>query len=122
MWNMPSIEVLKDVPRLYETEHINLKDKIIHLHFFIGGCDWFVAEFDFEDIMWGYAILNNDMECAEWGYMSFTELKSIIVNSGVEVDFDLHWKKRPASQIEKICKGMRWIEPQERKELNNATA
>jgi hypothetical protein len=122
MWNTPRIDILKAVPRLYETEHINLKDKIIHLHFFIGGCDWFIAEFDFEDILWGYAILNNDMECAEWGYMSLQELKSIIVNSGVEVDFDLHWKKRPASQIEKICKGMRWIEPQERKELNNATA
>ena len=43
MWNIPSEERLKRIPRLYETEKVPLKDKLIYLHFFIGGCDWYIA-------------------------------------------------------------------------------
>ena len=32
----------------------------LYLHFFIGGCDWYVAEYDGDDLFWGYVILNND--------------------------------------------------------------
>ena len=45
MWNMPTEEELAKIPMLYETENIPLMDKIIHLHFFIGGCDWYIAEY-----------------------------------------------------------------------------
>ena len=102
MWNEPTKERLARIPRLYETESIPLKDKIIHLHFFIGGCDWFVAEFDGEDLFFGYAILNGDQQNAEWGYISFSELKAININ-GIEIDCELeHWQPKPASQIPKI--------------------
>ena len=64
MWNVPSKERLDKIPRLYETESIPLKDKLIYLHFFLGGCDWYIAEYDGEDLFWGYAILNGDYpEC-----------------------------------------------------------
>jgi hypothetical protein len=46
MWNEPTNERLAQIPKLYETEEISLKDKTIYLHFFIGGCDWYVAETD----------------------------------------------------------------------------
>ena len=58
MWNEPSKKRLASIPRLYETESITIKDKINHLHFFIGGSDRFIAEFDGDDIFYGYAILN----------------------------------------------------------------
>ena len=64
MWNTPTKERLAKIPGFYQTEHIPLKDKLIHLHFFIGGCDWYVAEFDFEDLFFGFAILNNDFQNA----------------------------------------------------------
>jgi len=38
MWNEPAREVLRRIPRLYETEGIPLKDKPVYMHFFIGGC------------------------------------------------------------------------------------
>ena len=103
MWNEPTEERLCSIPRLYETETIPIKDKIIHLHFFIGSCDWFVAEYDGEDLFYGYAILGGDMQNAEWGYISFSELKSISI-SGVEIDCELeeHWQPKPVSQISKI--------------------
>lgn len=77
MWNVPSKERLEKIPKLYQTEHISLEDKLIQLHFFIGGCDWYVAEYDGDDLFWGYAILNDDHQNAEWGYISFGELKEI---------------------------------------------
>lgn len=102
MWNVPAPEKLAKVPRLYETESISLKDKIIHLHFFIGGCDWFIAEYDGEDTFFGFAILNNDQVNAEWGYISFSELKEIKVQGCTEIDNDLHWQVRKASEVDKI--------------------
>ena len=70
MWNEPTKEQLAKIPRLYETEGVPLKEKQIYLHFFIGACDWYVAEYDEEEnLFWGYAILNGDLEMAEWGYI-----------------------------------------------------
>lgn len=105
MWNIPTVEELAKIPKLYETENIPLKDKIIHLHFFIGGCDWYIAEYSpEEEIFWGYAILNGDTENAEWGYISFKELRELVVGPGIEVDRDLWWEPKPAEKIPGISK------------------
>ena len=113
MWNEPTQEQLKKLPALYQTENIPLKDKLIHLHFFIGGCDWYVAEYDGEDLFWGYAILNNDFEMAEWGYISFQELKDLKIPPGFEIDCERDWKVTKASEIEKIRMGNNWPEKEE---------
>ena len=104
MWNLPSSERLKKIPRLYQTEAIALKDKLIYLHFFIASSDWYVAEYDEADLFFGYAILNNDLDNAEWGYLSFGELKELIVGGWLEVDCELEasWLVRKASEITKI--------------------
>lgn len=103
MWNVPSKERLNKIPNLYQTDNLPLKEIQIHLHFFIGGCDWFVAEYDGNDLFFGYAILNNDIDNAEWGYISFQELKSLKVR-GLEIDCELeeNWPVRKASEIAKI--------------------
>ena len=110
MWNIPSKERLAKIPKLYETEHIPLKDKMIHLHFFIGGCDWYIAEYDSEDLFWGFACLNGDLQNAEWGYISFRELQDIRINGWLEIDCELEdfWKIRPASEIELMRKANGW--------------
>ena len=120
MWNIPSKKRLEKIPKLYETEHILLKKKHIHLHFFIGGCDWYIAEYDGEDLFWGFAILNNDLQMAEWGYISFSELKSIKVDDWLEVDCELEeiWKVRKAAEIDKIRIAQGW--KKEEKTLQNA--
>ncbi|MEW6291664.1 MAG: DUF2958 domain-containing protein [Thermodesulfobacteriota bacterium] len=109
MWNIPSPERLARIPRLYETEHIALQDKLIHLHFFIAGCDWYIAEFSGDDIMWGYVILN-DLRFGEWGCISLQELKSIRVAGFMEIDCELegHWRIRPAIEVDKIRKAHGW--------------
>lgn len=108
MWNKPNKEDLDKIPRLYETENIPLKDKVIHMHFFLGGCDWYIAEYDGKDLFWGYAILNGDTKNAEWGYISFKELIELNVYR-IEVDRDLHWESKPVREIQ-VIKGFtcRW--------------
>ena len=103
MWNVPTQERLDRIPRLYATEHIPLEEKQIHLHFFLGGCDWYIVEFDGDDLFFGYAILNDDLECAEWGYVSFDELKSLTVGF-IEVDCELeeYWGEKKVSEIDRI--------------------
>jgi hypothetical protein len=101
MWNEPTKKQLDKIPGLYETEETPLKDKIVHMHFFIHGCDWYVAEFDGEVLFFGYALLNGDQQNAEWGYISLNELKELSIN-GIEIDRDMHWKPKPAREIEKI--------------------
>ncbi len=109
MRNEPSKERLAKIPKLYETEETPLQEKLIHLHFFIGACDWFIAEFDGEDLFWGFAILNGDYEMAEWGYVSFSELKSISVN-GIEIDCEVEeaWRVRRAAEVDKIRIARGW--------------
>ena len=102
MWNVPSKEILDKIPRLYQTEHVPLKDKQIYLHFFIADCDWYIAEYDGEDLFWGYAILNGDSINAEWGYISFSELRDLTVSVLFEVDCEVNWIVKKASEIEKI--------------------
>lgn len=105
MWNEPTDKELSKIPKLYETEKIKPKDKKIYFHFFIGGSDWFIAEYSqIEDLFFGFTILNNDHENAEWGYISFTELKDLKMGF-IEVDRDLHWKIQKASEIVKYNGG-----------------
>ena len=112
MWNEPTKERLAKIPGLYETEGICTMDKLIYLHFFIGGSDWYIAEYNEEDdLFWGFAILNGDYQMAEWGYVSFEELKQIRIEPlGLEIDCEIEavWQVRKASEIEKIRKGNGW--------------
>ncbi len=110
MWNIPNKERLAKIPKLYETEKTRLQDKMIYLHFFIAGCDWYVAEHDGQDLFWGFAILNNDFQNAEWGYISLGELKEIKIDGWLEVDCELEefWQVKRAVEIDKIRIAQGW--------------
>jgi len=118
MWNIPSEEELSKIPKLYVTEDVSAKEKIIHMHFFLGGSDWYIAEFDGEDSFFGFVCLNGWKDCAEWGYISFKELKELQVKQPIlvdgvrkvvylEVECDEYWDARKAKDVELIreCQG-----------------
>ena len=108
MWNRPTSDELSKLQAYYASEDTPLKEKIIRMHFFLGGCDWYAVEFSPEErIFFGFVILNNDYEMAEWGYFSLEELMSIKVK-WLEVDRDLHWKPRKAIEVEEIRKAQGW--------------
>jgi len=110
MFNPPTDTELAKIPRLYETEDVSVKDKMIHIHFFLGNSDWFICEFDGEDTFFGFVCLNGWKDCAEWGYISFKELKELRVKQPIgidgqkmliplEVDRDLYWIPKKASEV-----------------------
>ena len=109
MWNTPTQERLSRIPKLYETEGTPLQQKLIYLHFFIGGCDWYPVEFDGKDLFFGFVILN-DIENAEWGYFSLSELKSIRLSGYYEIDCEPeeYWEIKPASRVDKISQAQGW--------------
>jgi len=119
MWNEPTEVELAKVPRLYETESIPVKDKIVHIHFFLASSDWYIVEFDGEDIFFGFACLNNWKDLAEWGYISFKELRELRVKQPIgidgqrmlipiEVDRDLNWISRKSFNVSLIRECQRW--------------
>ena len=74
---------LKIIPDIGETD--GMKKHPLALHYFLGGSDWYIAEWDKKDLFFGYAILNGDLENSEWGYIDRKELLSIPL-----INLDLH--------------------------------
>jgi hypothetical protein len=118
MFNIPSDKELSRIPRLYSTEGVKASEKLIYLHFFLGSSDWFVAEFDGDDTFFGFVCLNGWKEFAEWGYISFKELKDLRVKQPIvvdgkrdvlflEVECDEYWLVRKAREVKLIreCQG-----------------
>lgn len=78
--------IIQTMPHTYQTEKTDTDDKIVYLHYFMGGSDWYVVEKDKlmpQNQAFGYAILGGDTINAEWGYISILEL----IQNGVELDF-----------------------------------
>ena len=119
MFNPPTDVELAKIPRLYETENVPAKDKIIRMHFFLGNSDWFICEFDGDDTFFGFACLNGWTDLAEWGYISLKELKELKVKQPIgidgqrmlmplEVDRDLNWISRKSFNVSLIRECQRW--------------
>ena len=98
MWNKPTDKQLMALPKLYSTEKIKSEDKVVKMHFFMGGADWYIVEYDPTDrIFFGYANLG-DPEMAEWGTISYDELLQL-KQGFVQVDRDLHWTPKKFKDI-----------------------
>lgn len=92
MWNAPTHEELAALPELYSTDGIPAEEKVIHMHFFLGASDWYVAECDAETgLCFGFVVLNGDHAMAEWGYFHLAELEEVR-DGPFEVDRDLWWQ------------------------------
>ena len=66
---------LKLCPQIGATERA--KEHPAIFHYFNGGTDIYICEFDGTDLMFGYSILNGDLQNAEWGYTSLSKIKGI---------------------------------------------
>lgn len=98
-------ENLSELPELYATEEVPIPEKVIHLHYFIGqGTHWFIAELDRKTgTAFGYAVLNGDMQNAEWGYTNLFEAEQAFFDR-FSVDArvilrDTDWVPRPFKDI-----------------------
>jgi len=64
-------KLVANFPKLYATDGQS-KHPLI-LHYFTSSCDWYICECE-GDALYGYVILNNDPQNAEWGYSSLEVL------------------------------------------------
>ena len=112
MTSEPPQALLDQLPRLYQTEKTEIEETIIRAHFFIGACDWWVAEFDGEDLFFGYVNLGDPIN-AEWGYFKLSALRAtqimadlrdaktgqVLGKIPVEVEWDQYWKTKAFKDI-----------------------
>jgi hypothetical protein len=88
---------METMPATYETDGQG-DAAIVHLHYFIGGSDWYIVERDGSDEQeqaFGLAILNGDTQNAEMGYINIGELVAH------DVELDLYWNPRTLAEIKK---------------------
>jgi len=79
-------DIINKVPKLYETEHLELEDKVIQVKFFTpwSNWTWYVIEFDGKDRCFGF-VKGHD---AEFGYFSMKELAELEGPFGLKVERD----------------------------------
>ncbi len=53
------------------------KDHPAIFHYFCGSTDLYICEYDREESMFGYTILNGDLPNAEWGFTSLLDIRKI---------------------------------------------
>jgi hypothetical protein len=109
-------DIIQNMPHTYQTDKIDTKDKIVHLHYFLGGSDWYIVEKDkgskddkiagVQRQAFGYSVLNEDYHDAEWGYISILEL----IQNNVELDF--YWTPKKFSEVKKKWEGEEETEPE----------
>ena len=66
---------LEKCPNLYKTE--KLKEHPVIFHYFFKLTHFYICEYDRKDLLFGYTILNGDLENSEWGFSSLSEITSI---------------------------------------------
>jgi len=107
MINVPTMEQLNKLPRLYETENICSEEKIAHLHFTADRCHWWAIEWDGQDTFFGYVLLNGWSHDSEFGYFNLSELLDIKVGGWLEVLNNPFWIPKPVKDIALIPKTFR---------------
>lgn len=94
----------RHAPKLYSQDGKGY-EATVHEHYFLGGSDWLVTEYDpEEDLAFGWACLSGDRQNAELGYTSLAELESVAVpltlrlsggqqlpGGALRVERDEHW-------------------------------
>ena len=91
-------KLITSTPVTYEQDGKG-DDAIVYLHYFFGGCDWYITEKDVDGGVqqaFGYAVLFGDKENAELGYICITEINQF----GAELD--LYFTPCPPDEIKFI--------------------
>lgn len=113
----PSAASMAKWPAIYTNDEIDLPDQPIVAHYFQGGADWWVTEYDPENNeVFGFAQLAGHGR-GEWGYSSLTEIEKLRGRFGLPIERELDFKPGiPAKE----CIPQYVAEESERKEAAQA--
>ena len=120
MLNRPTESELLELAQIKVDKDAPLEDRVIHMHFFLDGHDWYVSEYDpRRRHFFGYMIPNDDYHLARWGYFCFDELDRARKNANAEVVRNTSWHPKKAIQIDRIRDVYAWQKNLQRR-LRNA--
>jgi len=90
-------ELLEQIPPVYSTEEIPLKDKIIKIKYFLASFTWLVCECEVREDgdveFFGYVQNHSDPDCSEWGYFTLNQLAEVRLFGCVMVERDLWFRE-----------------------------
>ena len=99
MENLIPKDLLKTIPKLYETEEQN--NPIVYIKLFLDAWTWYITELSIDDdICFGYVVSPFG---SELGYFSLQEIQEVKGSLGIGVERDLYFKPTPLSQIKKVA-------------------
>ena len=88
-------ELFETMPKTYEQDGLG-DEAVAHLHYFMGGMDWFITEKDMnEEQLQAFGLCDLGMGFPEIGYVSLPE----ILANGAELD--LCWTPKTLATIKK---------------------
>lgn len=93
------------LPKLYDTEHEPLEEKIAVAKFFhpASNWTWYAVEFDGEDLCWGLVCGHE----TEFGYFSISELNKPLGSLWLPVERDLFFRPTRVKDLAVFdCEGM----------------
>lgn len=91
-------QILRSTPALYATENVPASEKMIYSHYFVAGCDWYLAELDPETgLAFGHADLG--MGFPEWGYFSLVEMEHTLIKGWIVIDRELGFVPKRATEL-----------------------
>jgi hypothetical protein len=81
-------EQLRKCPKIGETD--SLKEHPAIFHYFFSGTDMYICEYDPDDgLLFGYTILNADLDNSEWGYTSLLDIRGLCA-----LNIDYHFEEQ----------------------------
>ncbi len=100
----PLDEQVQAIPKRQTTKLLDGTERtsdysIVYAHFFYSGTDWLVLEWDRNDQLFGYVILNGDVQMSKLGYFSLAEIRGLSeqMTFGPQLDFNWTPKYLPAA-------------------------
>ena len=115
-------DIFQNMPKTYETNPEQLDENgneitdketasgvnaIAHLHYFTGGCDWWITEKDIEqEQLQAFGVVKLGNNYPEFGYINLVELASLVIKhaSGLplSVELDFHWQPKKLKDIPEL--------------------
>ncbi len=97
--------IIAEMPEVYETEDVELEDKIVYLRYFSKQKekDWYIVEKDEADQQhktWGFVTINRHIVNATWDFIDIEAIKN---ENGVELD--LHFNPQKFNELAERSEG-----------------
>jgi hypothetical protein len=111
MRNKPTESELAQMCGASESTEMPLEDRVIHMHFFREGRDWYLTEYDsFRRTFFGLFVPDKDYRNARWGHFSLDELERGGTLTGQEVVRNLDWTPKRAFEVDRIRDACGWTQ------------